>query len=104
LKGVLVIVKIDSLATEVILESMKLNNYLPRPDTLSRITVSSGITNGGLAFRLCGAIGVITKLLHQELILDRHNLGVTSKIQFGILDHVKRFKYSSFKKIINCNH
>jgi hypothetical protein len=52
-------VKIDSLATEVILESMKLNNYL-LVRYLKSITVSSGITNGGLAFRLCGAIGVIT--------------------------------------------
>ena len=44
-----------------ILESSETRCDLPRPDTLRLITLLSETTSG-LAFKLCGAIGVITRL------------------------------------------
>ena len=47
------------LFTDTILESNETKYCSSLPETFSLIMVSSGITNGR-AFKLCGAIGVIT--------------------------------------------
>ena len=52
----------DSFWIDAILESNETKCCSDLPETFSLISVSSGITNG-LTFKLCGAIGVITKLL-----------------------------------------
>ena len=59
--GVLLMVNSELLFTEAILESSETKYCSSLPETFSVISVSSGITKG-LAFKLCGAIGVMTKL------------------------------------------
>ena len=60
-KEAFLIYTVVSIETAVIRESNEIKNCSSLPDTLSVISVSSVITSGR-AFKLCGAIGVTTKL------------------------------------------
>ena len=53
--------KTESLLTLIILESKETKYCSSLPDIFNLISVVSGTTSG-LAFQLCGAIGVMTKL------------------------------------------